>query len=116
MRGCLGWLLLLPLAGAFWLVITIANACVKKGGLWRLLGVLVSFAIGGACIGVGFLFGSELGLSIFRWIAIIAGGLIAILGTWTVLAGTKEEIEVREEMEKLEKEMRKLDEGKKDEE
>lgn len=116
MRGCLGWLLLLPLAFAFWLAVTIANACVKKGGLWRLLGVLFSLLIGGVCIQVGYWFAIEgftewRGLEtytvtypILGWIMIIGGGLIALLGTWTALVGTKEEIESKEEMEKLDEE------------
>jgi hypothetical protein len=113
MRGWLGWLLLLPLAGAFWLAITVSNACVKKG--WRLLGVLASLAIGGVPILVGYWFAIEgftewraEGISVVTypvigWILIIGGGIIALLGTWTALVGTKKEIELREEMEKLER-------------
>jgi len=89
MRGCLGWLLLLPLAFAFWLAVTVSNACAKKGSLWRLLGVLFSFLIGGICIQVGYWFTEE-GITILGWIIMIGGGLIALLGTWTALVGTKE--------------------------
>ncbi len=108
MRGCLGWLLLLPLAFAFWLAMTVANACVKKGGLWRLLGVLASLVIGGICIQVGYWLAIEgftewRGLEAYQvtypilgWISMIGGGLIAILGTWTALVGTKEETGLRE--------------------
>lgn len=104
MRGFIGWLLLLPLVFAFWLTMTIANACAKRGdGLWRLLGVLASLAIGGICAIVGWALGPEEGL-IIGWIALISGGLIAILGIWTALMGTREEIEMREQMEQLEKE------------
>jgi hypothetical protein len=98
----LGWLLLLPLTFAFWLAVTAGNACAKKGGLWRLLGVLVSFVIGGICIQVGYWFGIE-GFTEWRadgiyqvtypvlgWIIMIGGGLIALLGTWTALVGRKE--------------------------
>ena len=109
----MGWLLLLPLALSFWLAIIIANACVKRG--WRFLGILASLIIGGINILVGYWFGIEgfietQGLEsyivtypVLGWILMIGGGLIAALGTWTALAATKEEIEVREEMEKLDK-------------
>ena len=118
MRGILGWLLLLPLAFAFWLTITIARGCANKGGgLWRLLGVLASFVIGGVCGVVGYWLGPEEGL-IFGWIVLVGGGLMAILGTWTALLGTKEEAQ-RTELEELarkqltgERKLGKLDEEK----
>ena len=126
MRGCLGWLMLMPLLFAFWLAMQVANACAKWGGLWRLLGILASLVIGGICVGVGYLFayegsteqrGGELyqvTWPILGWVVIIGGGLIAVLGAWTALVATKEDIERREKIEKLEKEMKKLrqkDEG-----
>jgi len=96
---------------------TIANACAKReAGLWRLLGVLASLAIGGVCIVVGYCFAIEgfteweaggyqiVKYSVIGWISIIGGGIIALLGTWTALVGTREEIELREEIEKLDKE------------
>jgi predicted transporter len=112
------WLLLAPLAFAFWLAITVANASVKRG--WRLIGVLTSLAIGGFCILIGYWFAIDgvtqwrftewQGLETYQvtypvlgWIIMVGGGLIAILGTWTALIGTKQEIELKEEMEKLEK-------------
>jgi len=102
MRGFIGWLLLLPLVFAFWLTMTIANACAKReSGPWRLLGVLASLAIGGICAIVGWALGPEEGL-VIGWIVLIGGGLITVLGMWTALVGTKEEIELREEMEELE--------------
>ena len=98
MRVWTGWLLLLPLAFAFWLTITIAmRSAHKGGGLWRLLGVLASFVIGGVCGAVGYSLGTEAG-SIFGWIVLVGGGLMAILGTWTTLFETKET-----ELEKLAK-------------
>lgn len=102
--GCLVWFLLLPLVGAFWLAVIIANVCAKKGGgLWRLLGVVVSVVIGGVCVQVGYWYAEEVN-TILGWIIMIGGGLIAILGTWTALVGTKEEVELREEMKKLDEE------------
>ena len=123
MRGCLGWLLLMPFVGAFWLVVTLANEFAKMGGLWRLLGVLCSLAIGGACIGLGYILVYEgftttelRGSDIYQvtrtfpvagWIGMVAGGLIALLGSWTTLVATKEGIQMREEMKRLEEEERK---------
>ncbi len=88
--GCLTWLFLMPLAFAFWIVVIISNTCVKKGGLWRLLGILASIVIGGICMQVGYWFTEE-GIDILGWIIMIGGGAIAILGTWTALVGTKAE-------------------------
>ena len=99
MRGCLGWFLLLPLVGAFGLTVWVVRACVQKGGFWRLVGVLASLVIGGICIVVGWMLGPEEGW-IIGWIAIIAGGLIAAIGTWSALFGMKEEME-RTELEEL---------------
>ena len=105
MRGLIGWLFLLPLAFAFWLTITIANGCARReSGSWRFLGVLSSLIIGGICIQVGYWFTEE-GMTILGWIDMIGGGSMALLGTWTALVGTRKEIELREEMEKLGKEM-----------
>jgi len=81
--------MLLPLAFAFWLAVTVSNACAQKGSLWRLLGVLFSFFIGGICIQVGYWFTEE-DITILGWIIMIGGGLIALLGTWTALVGRKE--------------------------
>ena len=100
----MGWLLLLPLIIAFWLAVIIANGCVKKGGSWRILGILSSLAIGGISILVGYSFGIEgstelrddgfytVTYPVLGWAGMIGGGLIAVIGIWTSLAGTKEEI------------------------
>jgi len=89
MRGFLGWVLLLPLVGAFALTAWIARACVQKGGLWRLLGALSSLGIGGICIVVGYQFKEE-GITIFGWVAMVSGGLIAAIGAGSALFGMKE--------------------------
>ncbi len=101
MGGFLGLLLLLPLVGAFGFVVLIVRACVKGGGLWRLLGVLVSLAIGGACVLVGYWVGIEgfrelVGLAyrqvtypVWGWFLMIGGGLIALIGTWSALFGVR---------------------------
>ena len=66
------------------------NAILAGQGIYT-----VSIVIGGICIQVGYWFTEE-GITILGWIIMIGGGLIAILGTWTALVGTKEEIELRE--------------------
>jgi hypothetical protein len=112
MLDFIGWLLLIPLLGAFWLVLTFSGACAKKGGLWRLLGVLVSFSIGGTCIGAAVLWGPEFGLVIFSRLAVVIGMLVATVGIWKAVTGSNEELELRVEMGKLEGQIRELDEGK----
>jgi len=47
MRGCIGWVILLPFAGAWWLTIKIVDACIRKGAAMRPLGILVSLLVGG---------------------------------------------------------------------
>lgn len=118
----MGILLLLPLIGAYFFATIISGICCRKGGFWRMLGVLTSFAIGGFCVLYGYWFGIEgftkwEGLTyrqvtypVFGWIMMIGGGIIALLGTWISLTGTNEDIEVREELDRLEKEQKKLEE------
>jgi len=84
-----GWLLLLPLAGAFWLVITVSNACVKRGRRW--LGVLTSLGIGIIFVVVGRWLAIDYGYTVLGWIYIIGGGIVAGFGIWTAVAGEREE-------------------------
>ena len=103
MRGCLGWLFLLPIVFAFWLTVTIGNACARREtGAWRTLGVLSSLVIGGFCAFIGWLFGPGEGL-IIGWIALVGGGLMALAGIWTSLVATRQSIEAREELERQER-------------
>ena len=109
----MGWLALLLVAGVAALAVVIANACVKRD--WRLLGVLSSFIIGGISVYTGYSFGFEgstevrsdgiytITYPVIGWVGMIGGGLIALLGTWTSLVATKEDIEQREHSEYLEK-------------
>ena len=100
-----GAITLVPLFGAFWLVMHIVSACVKKGESWRLVGVLASLTIGGACILTGYFLAYE-GFTensvyevrtttypIWGWVSMVAGGLMGLAGTWTALLQTKEGIE-----------------------
>ena len=105
----MGLLTLLPLIFAFWITMKIANAAAYKGSsLSRFIGVSLALVIGGICIFAGYCFAIE-GLTewkmggyqtttypVIGWISIIGGGIIALLGTWTALVGTREEIELRE--------------------
>jgi len=98
----LGLLMLLPLIGAFGLTVWVVRACVQKGGLWRLLGCLISLAIGGVCVLVGYWFGVEgfteweglesrqVTYPVLGWVDMVGGGLIAIIGTMSALFGMKE--------------------------
>ena len=85
----IGALLLLPLVGAFWVVVTVAKEAAKKGGSWRLLGVLSSLVIGGVCVLIGYWLGSQEGW-VFGWVLLVGGGLMAVLGSWMAMSGTDE--------------------------
>ncbi len=77
MRIWLGWLILLPFAGAWWLTIKIVDACIKKGGPMRLLGVIVSFLVGGGSMLAGYFIGPIVG-----WFIMAVGALVTVKGTW----------------------------------
>jgi len=97
--GCLGWLILLPFAGAIWLAYKIVDACIKKGGSMRLLGILVCLVVGGGSIVGGYFIGPIVG-----WFIMAIGGLLVVVGVWRSLAITKEDVELEELTEKLDKE------------
>lgn len=99
MAGCLGWLILLPFAGAIWLAYKIVDACIKKGGSMRLLGILVCLVVGGGSIAGGYFIGPIVG-----WFIMAIGGLLVVVGIWRSLAMTKEKVELEELQEKLDKE------------
>jgi len=112
--GCLGWLLLMPFAGACWLAIKAVDACIKRG--MRPLGFLICLLLGAFCIGLGYFLafegytewrGSELykvTYPVAGWIGIVIGGITILIGTWRSVAVTKEQVELEELTEKLEKE------------
>lgn len=77
MRIWMGWLILLPFAGAWWLTIKMVDACIKKGGPMRLLGVIVSFLVGGGSIAAGYFIGPIVG-----WFIMAVGALVLVRGTW----------------------------------
>lgn len=87
---CFGWLLLLPIAGVFWLTVIVASACGKRGGSWRVLGILSSLVIGGLVSGFAhLLFSGEGGSTVLWWIGVVIGGLLALLGVWTAVMTAK---------------------------
>lgn len=95
MRIWMGWLILLPFAAAWWLTIKIVDACIKKGGPMRILGVIVSFLVGGSSIAAGYFIGPIVG-----WVIMGMGGLVVVIGTWRSVAITKPQVE-HEELEEL---------------
>ena len=115
--GDLGGLFLLvsfPLSGGgVWLLMKVTNACVKKGGPWRLLGCAASLLFGGIFIFLGYYFAyigyhanvMELDLPYEAthhlhpgpgWILMIIGGLFGIGGILWALTQTKEDVEKEE--------------------
>jgi len=50
----MGLISLLIFGLAFWGSHKICNACIKRGGSKRLIGILVSLIFGGFCIGFGY--------------------------------------------------------------
>ncbi len=86
MRGCLGWIFLMPIVGAFVIAIVAARTCGNRGGLWRLVGVLIPLALGGIVAGFTHLFFYGIdGPTLMWWIGIVSGGLMALLGIWTAI-------------------------------
>jgi len=98
-RGCLGFLILLPFAGAWWLTIKIVDASIKKSDALRPLGILISLAVGGGSVYAGYYIGPIVG-----WFIMAVGVIVAIVGTWRSLAVTRYQVEQEELTERLEKE------------
>jgi hypothetical protein len=109
MKGLLGFLLLLPTIFAYMLHLSllilvfslpmrVSDLCSEKGGLYRLLGALVSVIVGGISIRLGYWFGIEgftawelrghqVMYPIIGWIYMVVGGLIAVIGIWWAIKG-----------------------------
>jgi len=105
MRGCIGWLILLPFAGAWWLTIKIVDACIKKSDALRPVGILISLLVGGGSIAAGYFIGPIVG-----WLIMGIGGLVAIIGVWRSVVVTKEYIGAEELSEKLDEERKSWEE------
>jgi hypothetical protein len=100
----------------------VGNACVKRGGIARLLGFFSSLVLGGGCIGVGYwlaYIGYEdwEGLELHQvtypvagWFGMVFGGLIGVGGSMRCLTATKEEVEGEEELERLKEEVKRQEE------
>jgi len=99
-RFLLGWLILMPFAGAAWLTLKLVDSCIRKGGFMRLLGIFTCLLVGGGSIIAGYFIGPIVG-----WVIMGIGGLIVIVGILRSLTMTKEEIVLEELTEKSEKEL-----------
>jgi len=95
MRFILGWLILIPFAGAWWLTIKIVDACIKKSDALRPLGILVSLIVGGGSVIAGYFIGPIVG-----WLIMASGVLVAIGGTWRSLVVTKAQMQLEERTDK----------------
>jgi hypothetical protein len=71
-----GWFILLTFSGAWALTLKIVDACVKKSGALRPLGIVVSILVGGGSIFAGYFIGPIVG-----WFIMAVGGLVAVGGT-----------------------------------
>jgi len=86
MHGCVGWLFLMAIIAPFWAVIAVGKDCGKKGGSWRVLGILSSIAIGGLFSGFAhLLFSGEGGSTVLWWIGVVGGGVVALVGILTTI-------------------------------
>lgn len=110
----LGWLLLMPFAGAAWPAIKAVDICIKRG--MRALGFVICLLLGSFCIGLGYFLAYEgymewRGAELFKvtypvagWIGMVIGGIAILIGTWRSVAVTKEQVELEELTERLERE------------
>jgi hypothetical protein len=89
--GCIGWFILLPFAGAWWLTIKVIDACIKKSSALRPLGIILSLAVGGGSIVAGYFIGPIVG-----WFIMAVGGLVVVIGTWRSLVVTRQQVQLAE--------------------
>lgn len=120
--GCLGWLLLAPFGGAIWLAFKAGDACIKRGGSYKLLGVFLYFLLGGFCIGFGYFLAyvgwiEEKGLELYQitypiagWFGMVMGGITIVVGIWRTITMKREDVELEELVEKLKEERKKEEE------
>ncbi len=80
----IGWLLLMPFAGAWWLCYKIVDVGVKNGGPARFLGILVSILVGSGSILAGYFIGPIVG-----WFIMAVGALALVTGTWRSMVESK---------------------------
>lgn len=125
MGRLLSYLLLALLAFASWLALKFIRVCIKRGGIWRLLAAFASLLSTGLCIGFGYWLvfigcteqqGSEIyqvTYPVAGWIGIVAGVFFLLVGIWRSLTMTKQEAEQEEVEEKLDEEIKKEAELKK---
>ncbi len=102
MSGCIGWLILMPFVGVWWLTIKAVDACIKKSNTLRPVGIIISLLVGAGSIYAGYSIGPIVG-----WFIMACGGFIAVLGVWRSMVVTREYMEAEKLEEKLEKERNK---------
>jgi hypothetical protein len=100
------WLVFIPYACIFSLEIFIVIYFVKKGGLWRLVGVFTSLVLAGSCMFLGYLlafvgYEEYQGVELYQvtyptagWIGMFIGGLGIVLGIFYSFKMTKQGAEV----------------------
>ena len=106
--------------GACWVSYRVCDACIKRGGIIkRLLCILVSLILAGFSIGLGYFFayigwieqeGAEfyqVTYPIAGWFGMVVGGLNSIFLVIRALRWSREDVELEELEEKLEKEAKK---------
>jgi len=99
LKGMLALILLVPVFGAFVLSISVASICGKKGGIMRILGMLVSLILAAIFIVIGYLgigsTGEQSGTiyyMVVAWIYIIVGAAMALFGILTSLVTPKVDV------------------------
>ena len=106
MNRVLGFLILLPFAGVWWLTFKIIDACIKRSDALRPLGIIISIFVGGGSVYAGYFIGPLVG-----WFIMVIGFLVAIGGVWRSLTVTKEYIEIEKQRDEQEKSSKKEEEN-----
>lgn len=83
MRVLAGWLLLLPFLVGWGVSLSIVAACIERGGVARIAGVLVLGLVGGGSLFVGYVIGPVVG-----WVVMGGGMFVMVFGLWKTLTVT----------------------------
>jgi len=114
--GCFGWVLIAPFAGLGFAAVKLVNYFIKKGK--KPLGILISILLGGISLGLGYDLAyvgwtEYEGFNVYQvtypvagWIGMVLGGCTVVGGILRSLAMTKEQVEMEEFVDKLEKRRR----------
>lgn len=92
------------------ITVSVSRESAKKGGDWRLAGVMISLAMGALCILGGYAVGFSAGQP-YQWYEVVPGVISMIVGVVCILIGTsasatatREHVELEERVEQLAKE------------